>query len=98
MMALVGVATVEFVVRFFGSRSNGRAILKLAALVGFIGFSIFGVALWRAFGSDYMSGELIAQAERGQKFGVSLKQGSELCWMLAWFVVPSLGCRGICPG
>src|SRR5258705_11914508 len=98
MMALVGVATVEFVVRFFGSRSNGRAILKLAALVYFIGFSIFGVALWLAFGSDYMSREMIAQAVRGQKFVLSLNQGSELFAMLALFVVPVLGWWWFCPG
>ena len=98
MMALVGVATVEFIVRFFGSHSNRRAILKFAALVYFIGFSIFGVALWLAFGSDYMSREMIAQAVRGQQFVRSLHRGRELFAILALFVVPVLGWWWFCPG
>lgn len=98
MIALVGVATLEFVVRFFGSHSNRRAILKFAVLVYFIGFCIFGVALWLAFGSDYMSREVIAQAVKGQQFVLYLNQGSELFTMLAVFVVPVLGWWWFCPG
>ncbi len=75
-----------------------RAILKLAALVYFIGFSIFGVALWLAFGSDYMSREMIAQAVKGQQFVLSLNQGRELFAMLALFVVPVIGWWWFCPG
>jgi hypothetical protein len=98
MMALVGVATVEFVVLFFGRHSNRRAILKLAALVYFIGFSIFGVALWLAFSSDYMSREVIAQAVKGQQFVVSMNRGRELFALLALFVVPVIGWWWFCPG
>ena len=97
MMALVGVVTVEFVVRFFGGHSNRRSMLKLAALVYFIGFSIFGVALWLAFGSDYMSREVIAQAVKGQQLVLSLYQGRELFSMLALFVVPVIGWWWFCP-
>jgi hypothetical protein len=98
MIALVGVATVEFVVLFFEGHANRRAIVKLAALVYLIGFSIFGVALWMAFGSDYMSREVIAQAVRGQQFVLSLNQGRALFAMLALFVVPVLGWWWFCPG
>jgi hypothetical protein len=98
MMALVGVATVELVVRFFGSDSNRRVILKFAVLIYFIGFSLFAVALWLAFGSDYMSRDMIAQAVKGQQFVLSLNQGRELFAMLALFVVPVLGWWWFCPG
>jgi hypothetical protein len=98
MMAVLGVATVEFVVRFFGSPSDRRVILKLAAIVYFIGFSIFGVALWLACGSDYMSREVIAQAVKGQQFVISLHQGTELFAMLALFIVPVFGWWWFCPG
>ena len=98
MMALVGVVTVEFVVRFFGSHSNGRAILKLAALVYFIGFCIFGVALWLAFGSDYLSREVIPQSIRASQFVLALNQGRELFSILVLFVDPVLGWWWFCPG
>jgi len=97
MMALVGVATVEFIALFFGSHFNRRAILKLAALVYFIGFFVFGVALWLAFSSDYMSREVIAQAVKGQQFVVSMYQGRELLALLALFVVPVIGWWWFCP-
>jgi hypothetical protein len=57
--------------------------LKAGPIVYFIGFFIFGVALWLAFGSDYMSRDVIAQAVTAQKFVLSLNQGRELFAIIA---------------
>lgn len=98
MMVLTAIATVELVILFFGSHSNRHAILKLMALVYFIGFCIFGVALWLAFGSDYMSSEVIAQSIRAQQIYITLFGGGELFRELALFVVPVIGRWWFCPG
>jgi hypothetical protein len=98
MIALVGVAAVELVIHFFGSHSGRRTILKFAAPVYLIGLSVFGVALWLAFGSEYLSPELIAQAVRGQQFVLSMNQGRELFGTLALFIVPVFGWWWFCPG
>jgi hypothetical protein len=98
MITLAGVATVELLIHCFGSHPGRRSIFKFAAPVYLIGFAVFGVALWLAFGSDYMSREVIAQAVKGQQFVLSLNQGSELFAMLALFVVPVLGWWWFCPG
>lgn len=98
MMTLVGVVTVELLILFFGTHSGRRAILKFGASVYLIGFPACGLALWLAFGSDYMSREMIAQAVRGQQFVLSLNQGRELLAMLLLFVVPVLGWWWFCPG
>jgi hypothetical protein len=98
MIALVGVATAEFLILFFGRLSSRHAVLKFAAPVYLIGFCVYGVALWLAFGSDYMSREVIAQAVKGQQFVLSLNQGRELFAILALFVVPVVGWWWFCPG
>jgi hypothetical protein len=98
MMTLFGVTTVELVVRLLYSHSDWRAILKRAAMVYFIGFSVFGLALWLALGSDYMSREMIAQAVKGQQFVLSLNEGRELFAMLVLFIVPVFGWWWFCPG
>jgi hypothetical protein len=101
MMALVGVATVEFVVPFLGTHPNRRVILKFAALVYFIGFCIFGVALWLAFRSDYMSREVIAYYVRAQQFLIAELaeyRRTDLLTSLALFVVPVVGWWWFCPG
>jgi hypothetical protein len=98
MMALVGVAAVELLVRLFDSHSDRHAVLKRAAMVYFIGFSVFGLALWAALGSDYMSREMIAQAVKGQQFVLIMNQGRELFAMLALLIVPVFGWWWFCPG
>ena len=98
MMALLGVVTVEFGVRFFGPQANRRGILKLAAAVYFIGFGILGVALWLAFSSDYMSRRVIDQAVKASQFAIAQYQGHELLAMLALLIVPVFGWWWFCPG
>jgi hypothetical protein len=98
MMALVGVATVELFIHFFGTRSSRRVFLKLAAPAYLVGLSIFCVALWLALSSDYMSREVIDQSVKGQQFVLSLNQGQELFAMLALLVVPVIGWWWFCPG
>lgn len=97
MMALVGVATVELLILFLDARSSRRVILRFAALVYLIGFAVFGLALWMAFGSDYMSREAIAQAVKGQQFVLSLNQGREFLGLLGLLVVPVFGWWWFCP-
>jgi hypothetical protein len=98
MMALVGVATVEFGVLFSASYPNRRTNLKFAALVYLIGFCLFGVALWPVFRSDYMSREVIEQSIKAQHIFITLFQGEELFSMLSLFVVPVIGWWWFCPG
>jgi hypothetical protein len=98
MMTLVGVATVEFAVRFFGCRYHRSVILKFAAFAYLIGFSIFGFALWLALSSDYMTREVIAQAVKASQFVLDMNQGTSLLSMLSWFVGPVIGWWWFCPG
>jgi hypothetical protein len=91
MMALTVIATVEFSIPLFANQSGRRAIFKFAVPVFLIGLFVFGVAVWLAFSSEYMSPDVIAQAVKGQQFVLSLNQGRELVGMLALFVVPVLG-------
>lgn len=56
MITLMGVASLELILHFFGNGSSRRAILKFVASVYLIGFSVFGVALWMAFGGKLWSG------------------------------------------
>jgi hypothetical protein len=76
MMALVGIATVEFCILFLSRPSSRRTILKFLAAVYSIGFSMYGLVLWLAFGSDYMSREVIAQAVKASQILISINQGS----------------------
>jgi hypothetical protein len=98
MIALAGVATVELTLSCFASHYGRRAILKFAFSVYLIGLAVFGVALWLAFGSDYMSREVIAKAVRASQFVLSRNQGRDLFAMLALFVVPVVGWWWFCPG
>jgi hypothetical protein len=98
MIALAGVATVELSLSCFASHYGRRAILKFAFSVYLIGLAVFGVALWLAFGSDYMSREVIAKAVRASQFLLSRNQGRDLFAMLALFVVPVVGWWWFCPG
>ena len=98
MIALAGVATVELTLSYFASHYGRRAILKFAFSVYLIGLAVFGVALWLAFGSDYMSREVIARAVRASQFLLSRNQGRELFGMLALLVVPVVGWWWFCPG
>ena len=67
------------------------------AAVYSIGFSMYGLALWMAFGSDYMSREVIAQAVKASQILISINQGSGLFAVLTLFVVPVLGWGWLCP-
>jgi hypothetical protein len=98
MMVLLGLATVEFVIQFLNSRPSRSAILKFAVPVYVTGFAVFGFTLWLAFGSEYMSPEVIAQSVKGQQFVLSLNQGRELFGMLALFIFPVFGWWWFCPG
>jgi hypothetical protein len=98
MTALTGVATAEFLNLLFGPRSSRRSTLEFAALVYLIGFSVFGVALWLAFGSQYMSREVIIQSIKGQQFVLALNKGRDLFGMLGLFVVPVFGSWWFWPG
>jgi hypothetical protein len=77
--------------------SSRRTILKFLAAVYSIGFSMYGLALWLAFGSDYMSREVIAQAVKVSQILISINQGSGLFAVLTLFVVPVLGWWWLCP-
>jgi hypothetical protein len=98
MMALVGITAVELSVLFFENRSDRRTLLRLATSIYFIGFCIFGFALWLAFDSDYLSRAVIEKAVKASQFVLVRNQGRELLTMLALFVVPVIGWWCFCPG
>lgn len=98
MMTLVGVVTVEFAIRMFDRRDNRSVIPKFGALVYLIGFSVFGLALWLALSSDYMSREVIAQAVKASQFVLDMNQQTPLLSMLSWFIGPVIGWWWFCPG
>jgi hypothetical protein len=98
MMTLLGVVAVELLILFYDNRFRGRAMAKFALSVYAIGLSIFGVALWLALASGYMSREVITQAIKASQILISLNQGRELFAMLALFVVPVVGWWWFCPG
>ena len=98
MLTLIGVATVEFAIHFFSNRYHRSVILKFATFAYLSGFSIFGIAVWLALGSDYMTREVIAQAVKASQFVLDMNQGTSLLSMLAWFIGPVIGWWWFCPG
>jgi hypothetical protein len=98
MMTFVGISTVEFVILFMDRHSNRTITLKLGVKVFIIGFCIFGMGLWQAFSSEYLSREVITQAVKASQILISIRQGGELFGLFALFVVPVLGWWWFCPG
>src|SRR4029077_9083662 len=96
MAATVGVAAVELAIRHFHPRQLGST-LKFAGWL-FLGcFILFALAAWAAFGSDYMSKDMISAGMKATGILRLITDGEDLVAVFMRFIVPVIGWWWFCP-
>src|SRR4029077_2904897 len=78
MAATIGVAAVELAIRHFRHPEQLWSTLKFAGWVFLSCFVLFGLALWAALGSDYMSKDMISAGMRATGILRLITEGEDL--------------------
>jgi hypothetical protein len=97
MAATIGVAAIEFAIRHFRHPEQLRATLKFAGWVFLSCLVSFGLALWAALGSDYMSKDMISASVKAQGILRLITEGEDLTAVFMRFIVPVIGWWWFCP-
>ena len=97
MAATMGVAAIELLIRYLRHPEQVRFTLKLAALLFLACVPIFGLALWAAFGSDYLSKEMVLASVKAQGILRLITEGEDLTAVFIRFIVPVIGWWWFCP-
>ena len=97
MAATLGIAAIELLIRYLRYPEQRRKTLKFAAWV-FLGcVPIFGLAFWLAFGSDYLSKEMVLAGIKATSILRLISEGQDLTAVFMRFIVPVIGWWWFCP-
>ena len=71
--------------------------LKFAAWVFLACVPVFGLAFWVAFGSDYLSKEMVLAGVKATSILRLISEGEDLTAVFIRFIVPVIGWWWFCP-
>ena len=97
MAAAIGVAAIELVIRYFRHPEQARFTLRFAALLSLACIPVFGLTFWAAFGSDYMSKEIVSAGVKALEILRLITSGEDLITVVVRFIVPVIGWWWFCP-
>ena len=97
MAATMAVAAIELVIRYIRYPEQRRLTLRFAGWVFLSCLPIFGLAFWAAFGSDYLSKEMVSASVKAQGILRLITEGEDLTAVFIRFIVPVIGWWWFCP-
>lgn len=96
MGATIGVAAIEFLIRYLRHPEQRRSILKFAGWAFLSCLTVFGLAFWAAFGSDYLGEGTVSAGIKAQGILRLITEGEDLTAVFMRFIVPVLGWWWFC--
>ena len=97
MAATMGIAAIEFVIRYLRYPEQRQFTLRFARWVFLSCVPIFGLAFWAAFGSDYLRKEMVSAGIKATGILRLISEGQDLTAVFMRFIVPVIGWWWFCP-